>query len=142
VVLDSQFIDQKQLSKAWLSVTLTSRIVDIRAVRGFQAIAQYLTKYLLKTTALPEGIDPAREDELYGLFRRARFVRFQGTLKPRKGEEIWKPDYPKDWTPVTSLMQLLADAANGDQTAENILMAIAHERLFSEDFETPYQFPP
>jgi hypothetical protein len=142
VILDAAYIEQRALSKAWLSVTLTSRIVDIRAVRSFGDVAKYLTKYLMKTCELPAGTPPERDDELFALYRRHRFTRYAGTLRPRPDEELWRPDYPKDWQPVAVLELILEGAARQDARALAILDAVARERLFASRDYLQDRFPP
>lgn len=142
VILDSAYIEVGFLSRAWLSVTLTSRIVDIRAVRSFSDVAKYLTKYLLKAVDLPAATPPEREDELFHLFRRHRFVRYAGTLRPRPDEELWRPDYPTDWQPVAVLELILEEAARQDARALAILEAVARERLFAGQDYLQDRFPP
>lgn len=142
IVLDAQFLDQKQLSKQWLQITLTSKIVDVRALKSFSSAAKYLTKYLLKTPTLPKTVDQKHEDELYGLYRKARIVRFQGSLRPRKDEEIWRPDYPKDWTPMMPLEELLNRIDRGDPRAREIMAMLSQERSFQRHEPEAPAFPP
>ena len=106
--------------------------MDVRAIRETLAIPHYLTKYLLTATVLPVDVDPEREDELYGLFRKARFVRYAGTLRLKKGEEVWRPPYPTDWTPYAVLERVLVDAAAGSPVAAEILGKVAQERVFAQ----------
>lgn len=141
-LIDSDYIDQRALSKAWLSVTFTSKIVDIRAVRSFEKASTYLTKYLTKATTLPDDIDPIRLDEYYNCYRKTRFTRFQGSLRPRPGEEIWRPPYPTDWQPLTPLGSLLERAAIGETFAIRVLDKLAAERTFQREPDIPDEFPP
>lgn len=142
VVLDSAFLEQKALSKSWAKITHGSKIVDIRQVRSFDSMAQYLSKYLMKAPTLPDSAPETRLDELFGIYSKSRFVRFQGTLRPRKGEEIWRPDYPEDWEPVTTLHLVLERAASGDLESQRMLDLIAAERILSADRDNFDAFPP
>lgn len=141
VILDAAYMDQKALSREWLQVTLTSKIVDIRALRSFTEVAKYVTKYLLKATELPASASAAQEDELYGLFRKARFVRYAGTLRPQKGEEPWRPEYPTDWHPYKPLAAVLAGIVLDDPEAQQVLDAVARERVLNTPNEKDWPFP-
>lgn len=133
-VLDADYLDSRKLSKQWLQITLNSKIVDVRAVLSLTGMVKYLTKYLLKSVELPVGVDQSREDEFYLLFRRLKSVRFMGSLRPRKGEEIWKPPYPEDWEPFRPLHVLLEQVANGDPYAQRVLdLATAERALLPDD---------
>jgi len=131
-VLDASFLDQKKLSKQWLQVTLGSKIVDVRAIKSFESVPAYLTKYLLKVPALPLDCPPHVEDELYGLYHRLRIARFHGTMKPRPGEEIYRPDYPEDWEPVTPLHALLCRVAMNEPEAIRILNRLNAFRTYTD----------
>ena len=136
VILDSAFLDQKKLSKQWMQITLGSKIVDVRAVKDFSAMPTYLAKYLLKVPELPADVEPRFEDELYGLYDKMRLVRFSGSMKPDPEEEIWRPDYPEDWEPVTTLHRVLELAADGDPVHVRIL-ELLNPRPFDPDLVKP-----
>ncbi|MFZ1061245.1 MAG: protein rep [Candidatus Rokuibacteriota bacterium] len=141
-VLDSSFFEQKQVSRAWLRITLDSKIVDIRAVKSFEKAAAYLTKYLLKTLVLPAEVDPARLDELYAMHQKTRLVRFHGTLRPNPFEELWKPPYPTDWTPRMPLLDFLTRLDEGEPRARAIADKIGAERIFAQEAPTDWNDPP
>ena len=126
-VLDSAYLDQKKLSKKWCHITLGSKIVDVRAIKSLEKVPTYLAKYLLKVPTLPVGCDVRFEDELYDLWNRMRIARFHGTMRMQPGEEIWMPDYPEDWEPVTTLHCLLQRAAAGEPEAAAILDSLQRE---------------
>jgi len=130
VVLDACWIDQKLLSQTWLAVTRDSKIVDIRAIRSFDSMATYLVKYLLKAIILPVGVNPVHTDELYDLYNGSKFVRFAGTLRPRPGEELYRNDYPTDWTPCMRLHTYLNRLGNDDGKALQIALALTDEPGF------------
>jgi hypothetical protein len=135
-VLDASFLDQKKLSKQWMQVTLGSKIVDVRSIKDFSSVPAYLAKYLLKVPTLPVGVPPETEDELYTLWNRMRIARFHGSMRPRHGEEIWRPDYAEDWEPVTTLHRVLELAACGDALGLRIVEAL-NPRAFDPDLVKP-----
>lgn len=52
LVVDGNFIPQKQLSAAWLRCTGDSAIVDVRAVHDRASVASYIAEYVAKPQAL------------------------------------------------------------------------------------------
>lgn len=57
LVLDSNYIPQRNISKIWKAVTGDSYIVDIRAVKGSRGASAYISKYLTKGLGI--DVDPA-----------------------------------------------------------------------------------
>jgi len=131
-VLDASFIDQSALSRTWLQVTRTSKIVDIRSIRSFESVARYLTKYLLKTVALPVDVNPEHQDELFDLHRKCRFIRWTGTLRPNLDEEPWKATYPTDWQPYAPLTVVVARVDAGELRAIAIIDAVRSESRYEQ----------
>lgn len=59
ICMDSEYIPQREISKAWKSITGDSYIVDIRRIgnRASPAVvAKYLSKYLGKSTGWPSEV--------------------------------------------------------------------------------------
>lgn len=71
VLMDSGYMDQKELSKAWRRITHTSCVVDIRAAKrftsDFRAMLRYMTKYMVKFPRdLPEWKAKLYNDTFHG----------------------------------------------------------------------------
>lgn len=141
-IIESDYLDARKLSKQWLQITLTSKIVDVRALRDAGNVGKYLTAYLMKATELPPDLDDEKKDEYFSLFKGGRFVRFYGTLRPKKGVEPVKPPYPEDWAPLMPLGELLRRAAEGDDFASHLLRCLTAERALEHERPATTDPPP
>ncbi len=52
IVVDSSYLPKNQLSRAWLLITHTSKIVDIRLIRDVNQTAKYVARYSARPAAL------------------------------------------------------------------------------------------
>jgi hypothetical protein len=90
MIIDSGFIDQSELSSAWLKVTHDSKIVDIRKVNSVKDAARYIAKYIGK----PAQFDRFSQDEIVAYATAMKARRLLGTFgklhnaKPEQTEEI------------------------------------------------------
>ena len=138
IVAAGQYLSSGHLSKQWLSITKTSSIVDVRALKNPDSAIDYLCKYVTK----PPPIDNLLEldvatDWIKGLKRSRLLIPFGNV--PEYEPEQDSDDYPTDWEPVSSLTQLLERREAGEPQARAILHKLENlpdEPLFTE-FPTP-----
>ena len=79
-VIDSGFIPQKKLSDLWLKCTLTSCVVDIRAVKRPEIIAEYVARYAARPSILGE-LEPEDRIDLVRALQGRRLVGAWGTAR-------------------------------------------------------------
>lgn len=89
-LLDSEYIWQNDLSKLWLSITLTSNIVDIRAVKDPSETAEYIARY----SARPSNLSSLQADESVELFDALHRRRLCGTFGSAHGLNLTSPEKP------------------------------------------------
>lgn len=116
------YIPQHALATAWLGVTHTSMIVDIRLVRTPERAASYIAKYLGK----PPNLDGhADHHDLLREWHRA--IRHRRMLIPVGGAPPMPHNYkppitdPTDWEPVATLDSLLDRCRSHDPDAERMV---------------------
>lgn len=122
VLTNGKYIDQKQLSHAWLTITGDSSIVDVRLVNDPEHVTGYLVKYVTKPADQAVYNDPAKLIELINAMRGRRLFNTSGTFR---GITRTHPDHDHlTWQTIASLEQLvrLADAA--DPRALSIAIAL------------------
>lgn len=113
VMLDAEFLPQRELSKLWLEVTGDSSIVDVRRIPGGQA-ASYVTKYVSKPATGDVINDQDRFMEMIAALHGARLFNAFGSLRcsdaldTNDSAEEFLPD---DWTNIGTLSEVIADPA-------------------------------
>lgn len=123
IVATGRFVDQETLSRQWLQVTHTSRIVDVREVATARGAIDYLCKYVTKPPPLENLLDlDVATDWILGLDRSRLLIPF-GNVAPYEPEQE-SDDYPVDWSPVSSLTELLGRRAAGDVEARIVLHSL------------------
>lgn len=103
-LIDSEFLPQRRLSKAWVLVSGGSSIVDIRAVKDAVKAAQYVARYATAPASLlsfrPEQgqliIDALSDQRIVGSWGSARGV----ALSPRKPDDAGKWRRAMNYTTV------------------------------------------
>ena len=95
-VMDSDFLEHAKLWKAWLSITLTSKVVDIQAVSDPGDVAEYVARYAARPSDLAE-LELGDQLELVTSLHGRRLVGTWGTarvvsLTPSKPQDSdsWK----------------------------------------------------
>lgn len=115
IILDADFVPQSQLVKHWLSVTHTSRILDVREIRSPEKAATYVSRYVSRPGAIHDWPVDYRA-QMYnclgsrrscGCFGTARV--FRVLAKPPYIRSDWEP--VGSWATVTSLAPINPEAA-------------------------------
>jgi len=76
LLLDSDFIPQKQLSKLWLNITGDSKVVDVRVCSGTKEAIMEISKYSFKPADAVLWSDDMRLDFNVALKNKVLFFRF------------------------------------------------------------------
>lgn len=91
VLVDSKWIEQKELSDQWLAITKNSYIVDIKRVKGDKKAAEYVARYGSRPGTL-DGKSLAEGKEMITALHSRRLIGCFGTAKGLK----FKPEPPAD----------------------------------------------
>jgi len=105
-ILDADFIPQALLSAEWLAQTLTSSVVDIRAVRDVEKVAEYVARYCARPAQLSEFND---QDciEIFSVFHGRRLCGSWGS--GRLAELTSQPTEDRfDWLKIGSYKKVVA----------------------------------
>lgn len=102
-VVDASYMPQRELSAAWLAVTRTSKIVDIRTIRTISFAVRYVTRYVARPAKLAETpedhhlelYDAFLDRRMAGTFGTARTQRLLTPTEPPKG--TWTRVAPFRW---------------------------------------------
>lgn len=123
IVAAGQYISAGHLGQQWLQCTHTSSIVDVRALKHPDSAIDYLCKYVTKPPPIEnmEDLDAAI-DWLKGLDRSRLLIPFGSVPEYKPDQET--DDYPVDWSPVSSLAELLERRAAGDAEARTVLHSL------------------
>jgi len=100
VILDASWIHQKVLSDAWLKVTKTSQVLDIREIRSAEKAAGYVARYVARAGDL-RTMPVDYRAELYHALGRRRSCGAFGSA--RKAKVMDRPVYDRsDWENIGS----------------------------------------
>lgn len=110
-VVLSKFIDQRQLSQAWHSVTGDSSIVDVRKIRDPETAARYVTKYVTKPADSSVFTDHAKLDEFVLALKGRRLYNPFGDWRALDFER--SDDDEAQWENVCSLETLIHECRRG-----------------------------
>lgn len=129
VLVLGAFIDQKELSDAWLAVTGDSKIVDVRAVRDSSKAVGYVAKYATKGWSESVVSDTDALLECILALRGRRLLITFGRWYDRD-DQLCKVG-PDDWKRVGRLDVIFADAVAGQPYAIAVFrsMCIAAGRV-------------
>lgn len=122
-LLLGSFLDAKELSRQWHSVTGDSYIVDIRKVEPNHGSIKYCAAYVGKPVDASIYQQPDKIDEAARALHGRRVINTWGEWSKLD----FDGDTPADgnWIPVGRLSDLLRDAANGDAAAKALLTALS-----------------
>lgn len=115
LIIDSDFLDQRELSQEWLGVTGDSSIVDVRLIRDFGGVAAYVTKYVTKPASAEVYAVPERLDEMILAMRGRRLCATFGSWRGLKLSEV--PPSDCEWKSLGSVTSLWSQARSGDERA-------------------------
>lgn len=108
------FVAQSMLSNAWLDVTGTSKIVDIRAVRSMDAALTYVLKYMTKPTRDYDEWLPSDLDHYISAVQSRKLLITFGTWRKL---HLTKPRSSGEWSHYGTLSYMAKLAAKGDELA-------------------------
>lgn len=138
IVAAGQYVSAGHLSQQWLSITKTSTIVDVRALKNPDAAIDYLCKYVTKPPPIENLLElDVAIDWIKGLVRSRLLIPF-GNVPPYEPDQE-TDDYPTDWEPIASLAKLLERREAGEPEARAILLkleSLPDEPLF-DHFQQP-----
>lgn len=121
VICEGKFLPQKALSNAWLKITGTSYIVDVRLVRDSDQAIQYVTKYATKpslTTIV--GHHDLLCEAIKALHGKRMMIRF-GSFREF---DLTKDNETHDLVPIMSLHNLLQGCRSHTTTSLAIMVAL------------------
>lgn len=90
ICLDAEYIWREDLSKLWLSITLTSNVIDIRAVKTPKKTAEYIARY----SARPSSLSSLNQDERIEVFDSLHRRRICGCFGSAHGLNLTSPESP------------------------------------------------
>lgn len=124
LIIDGDFIPQRELSREWLASTGDSSIVDVRAIPDWKRRARYVTKYVTKPASPSVVNDPDALDEFITAIRGRRLCFTFGTWR---GIKLNDAEAVREKTePISSIEHLRSTARLGDETARlHLRMAAA-----------------
>jgi hypothetical protein len=106
IVLDSDYISKFLLSAEWLRTTGNSFIIDIRAIKQPDKIADYVARYAARPCRLSDFDSQAALD-IFTLFHRRRLAGTFGTGRAVKLRPQPQPDFA-DWVRIGSWTQIVS----------------------------------
>ncbi|KKM95344.1 hypothetical protein LCGC14_1189170 [marine sediment metagenome] len=106
-VIDSKYIDWTKLWKAWLTITRSSKVVDIRSVKDPDQVAEYVARYAARPSDLAK-LELPDQLELVEALHGRRLVGTWGTargmsLSPSKPQDADKWKNVGSWGIIASL---------------------------------------
>lgn len=120
-LVQGRYIPQDDLSKTWLKVTGTSKIVDIRIASDNAHVTSYITKYASKPLDHTVVTDPPRLDEAVLALKGKRLCTTFGSWR---GYKLTTPPESGTWLQLGTLDELITRAEAGEQQAVHALDAL------------------
>jgi hypothetical protein len=112
VLVEGDYLDQRQLSREWHAVTGDSSIVDVRAIPDAQMRASYVCKYVTKPAPADVYLTPAALDEMVIALKGRKLVFCFGTWQGCMKED--DDDGGGEWAAVGSVHNICSRAHDGD----------------------------
>lgn len=125
VLVEGQFMLQKELSTEWYCTTGSSYIVDVRACPDTAARARYVTKYVTKPADVSVYAQPDRLVEFIAAYKGRRACFTFGTWRGYNLDPDVIPD--GDWESLGSLDTLVRRAQERDPASIRWLCALARK---------------
>lgn len=116
LIVDGEFLPQKQLSEAWKRCTGDSEIVDIRAVHDRARVARYVAEYVAK----PQAMHTWEADavlEFAAHMHGRRMVATFGVCHATNVDPAEKPELPAFAKYVGDIVSLVDRSAAGSKSA-------------------------
>ena len=132
VIVQGNWMDHKELSKAWLKATGDSSIVDIRFVKDSLKTAHYVAKYASKPLDQSVILNPKNLTEAITTLRGRKLITTFGTWRK---EKLTAHESDEVWETVASLQQLVEREQMGDHEATEILNALRSQIQWRKEEE-------
>jgi hypothetical protein len=123
-LVQGRFIPQDELSRTWLKITGTSKIVDVRIATDDKHVTHYICKYASKPLDHTVVIDPPRLDEAVLALKGKRLCMTFGTWR---GYKLTAPLESGTWLQLGTLDEIITRAEAGDLQAQDALAALRIE---------------
>lgn len=134
VLTQGKYVQQAALSAEWRAVTGDSYVVDIRLVRGRDAVIRYVVRYVTKPFS---GVIADRPAALAEFVQASRGRRFVTTFGSWRGKALAREEASDGaWADVAPLARVLAQAAEGDPAAAALVQEL-DRWLFPRDLPHP-----
>ena len=129
IVTEGGYIDQRDLSTAWYSITGDSFKVDIRALRSAKDACHYLSKYITKGVTANVW---DRDDTALEWMCSMRGVRTAATFGSWRGYKLLaKPKDDREWVSLGLLTKIVQQARSGDRQAIGLLDALSLSKQYN-----------
>lgn len=133
VICEGSWIDQRELSAAWLKITKDSHVVDVRLLSRAKDAANYVSKYITKGCSDNVWHDRDRAQEWV---LASKSLRICGTFGTWRGFRLTKVDTTaEDWKVICSMSSLYQRARDGELHAQTLL------KLLRGDLTTVLEAP-
>lgn len=129
-VLDAEYIDKFALSTAWATITVTSKIVDIRKVEDPNKMAEYVARYAARPSLLA-SLDQSERLELASALHGRRLVGTWGSARSISLRPSKPPD-ADDWVSVGDWWTVI-NFINVDFRANEIWKSFVMNTALPED---------
>jgi len=123
-LVQGRYIPQQELSRTWLKITGTSKIVDIRIATDDKHVTHYICKYASKPLDHTVVLDADRLDEAVVALKGKRLCMTFGTWR---GYKLTEPPESGTWVQLGTLDEIIGLAETGDANAEAALTALRIE---------------
>jgi len=134
VITEGSYIPQDELAKQWKTITRTSHVVDIGALRDDGHTLRYVTKYASKPMNGSFSNSVALLTEAVGALKGRKLIGCFGTWSKYK---LLAKSEPEGWTPIGKYSTLVARAQAGDEEAIEILRVLDEQKsVLDSKFES------
>ena len=123
-LVQGRYVPQDELSRTWLNITATSKIVDIRIATDDKHVTHYICKYASKPLDHTVVVDPLRLDEAILALKGKRLCMTFGSWR---GYKLTAPPESGTWLQLGTLEEVITRAQDGDTAAGAALHALKIE---------------
>ena len=131
-LVQGRYIPQDELSRTWLKITGTSKIVDIRIATDSRYVTHYICKYASKPLDHTVIVDPPRLDEAVRALKGKRLCMTFGSWR---GYKLTESQETGEWIQLGTLSELINRAEAGETQAQHALDALRVE--YAPDTRAP-----
>lgn len=118
LICEGRYILKSTLSQAWYQATGDSMIVDLRLIRGGDACARYVAKYVSKPLSQSYARDPDLLAEAVEALSHRRLCTTFGTWR---GVPLYDTESDVEWVSIGRLSEIRAKANAGDDDAITLM---------------------